>query len=227
MRQVPRSFFCAEMDTDGHTYACSLQATWIRNTILRAVRETSPDMTAHLPMNLVFKAPSINALSNTVYRIMHGQTKPTTKAVTPQDLIDMAAKYSGNLPARPTELRRRQQTQDTIVITGTTGGFGCDILEHLLLDEGVEMVYAFNRLNSRAMERQRASFRRRGLNETLLDFPKVRMVEAILDAPDFGLEADLLDKVRRPFEPRLWGSESLRCSMPSDQELRHPYHAQW
>lgn len=216
MRQVPRSFFCAEMDADGHTYACSLQATWIRNTILRAVRETSPDMTAHLPMNLVFKAPSINALSNTVYRIMHGQTKPTTEAVTPQDLIDMAANYSGNLPARPTELRRRQQTRDTIVITGTTGGFGCDILEHLLLDEGVEMVYAFNRPNSQAMERQRVSFRKRGLNENLLDSPKFRMVEAILESPDFGLEAVLLDEVRRPFEQRLCGSDSLSYSTTSD-----------
>ena len=82
-----------------------------------------------------------------------------------------------------------------MLITGTTGGFGCDTLEHLLRDENVQTVYAFNRKGARAMERQRAQFRNRGLDETLLDSPKFRMIEAVLHEPTFGLEVDLLDEV--------------------------------
>ncbi|RPD58224.1 acetyl-CoA synthetase-like protein [Lentinus tigrinus ALCF2SS1-7] len=173
-----------------------LQATWIRNTILRAIRETLPHTAHNIPMNLVFKAPSINALSDTIYGILHNRSEPATTSVTPQDLVDLVEKYSSNLPPRPSPLRQREQTKDTILITGTTGGFGCDILEHLLLDEGVEKIYAFNRPGSQAMERQRASFRKRGLDETLLESPRFRMVDAVLDTPGFGLEATLLEEIR-------------------------------
>ncbi|TFK94535.1 acetyl-CoA synthetase-like protein [Polyporus arcularius HHB13444] len=174
----------------------SLQATWIRNTVLRAVRETCPDTAHRLPMNIVFKAPSVNALSHAVLGVVQNSIEPPTASVAPQDLIDLAEKYSSNLPPRPLHLRQRQQVKDTVLITGTTAGFGCDILEHLLLDDAVEKVYAFNRPGLQVIERQRASFRQRGLDQTLLDSPKFRMVEAVLDLPDFGLAAAVLDEVR-------------------------------
>ncbi|KAI0702415.1 hypothetical protein C8T65DRAFT_741576 [Cerioporus squamosus] len=174
----------------------SLQATWIRNTILSAVRETSPDIARLLPMNIVFKAPSVTALSNAVLAIVQNDPEPPTEAMTPEDLVDLAAMYSSNLPSRPSPLRKRQQGKDTVLITGTTAGFGCDVLEHLLLDEAVEKVYAFNRPGPQTMERQRASFRQRGLDESLLDSPKFRMVEAVLDVSDIGLETALLEEIR-------------------------------
>ena len=83
-----------------------------------------------------------------------------------------------------------------MVITGTTGGFGCDALEHLLKDENVERVYAFNRANSNAMSRQRAQFRTRGLVESLLDSSKFVMVEAVLHEPGFGIDKSLLEEIR-------------------------------
>ncbi len=147
-------------------------------------------------MNIVFKAPCVKALSHAVLGVVQNNTEPPTTSVAPQDLIDLAEKYSSNLPPRPLHLRQRQQVKDTVLITGTTAGFGCDVLEHLLLDEAVEKVYAFNRPGPQVIERQRASFRQRGLDQTLLDSPKFRMVEAVLDLPDFGLEAAVLDEVR-------------------------------
>ena len=102
--------------------------------------------------------------------------------------------YSANLPARPTNLIDRPAgRKDVVVISGTTGGFGCDTLEHLLRDENVERVYAFNRKGSQAMERQRKQFEARGLDVTLLDSPKFRMVEAVLHETGFAIHAELLD----------------------------------
>ena len=82
-----------------------------------------------------------------------------------------------------------------MVITGTTGGFGCDILHHLLLDDEIGTVYAFNRRGSNALARQYARFRERGLDEGLLASDKFRMVEADLDVPGFGIAPAILDEV--------------------------------
>lgn len=176
----------------------SLQATWIRNTILRALREHSPALAKRLNMNIVYQAPTISALTEAGLHAVHNDgTSATASSV--EGLIRIADQYSSELPARSTDLRSRESNKDVVLITGTTGGFGCDVLEHLLRDERVEKVYAFNRPGSQALERQLARFRERSLDESLLFTTKFRMVEAALDVPGFGIEPQLLDQVRRPF----------------------------
>lgn len=116
-----------------------------------------------------------------------------------ETLIKLAEEYSSNLPQRPTQLRPRQSTKDVVLITGTTGGLGCDVLEHLLRDENVAKVYAFNRAGTQATERQRTRFRAKALDEGLLSSPKFVMVEATLDVPEFGISSDLLEEVCIPW----------------------------
>ncbi|CDO77413.1 hypothetical protein BN946_scf184857.g20 [Trametes cinnabarina] len=176
----------------------SLQATWIRNTILRVIRETDLAAAKRLPVNFVFRAPTISSLSHLVYTVVNNVDTDGAHSHTPQDLWKYVQSYSVNFPERPANLVDRQVCgKDVVVITGTTGGFGCDALEHLLRDESVQRVYAFNRKGSNALEVQRTQFRARGLNESLLDSPKFRMVEALLHEPGFGLEPALLDEVRQ------------------------------
>ncbi|KAH9895845.1 acetyl-CoA synthetase-like protein [Cubamyces lactineus] len=175
----------------------SLQATWIRNTVLRAVRETDTSAAKRLPMNLVFRAPTVSALANVVYNVVHDSDGAQETSPTPETLWKYVEKYSAQLPARPANLvDRPRASKEVIVITGTTGGFGCDALEHLLHDENVEKVYAFNRKGTNALERQRGQFRARGLDESLLDKPKFKMVDAVLHEPGFGIDPELLDEIR-------------------------------
>ena len=201
----------------------SLQATWIRNTILRVVREHFPDASKWLPTNLIFQAPSINALAEAVLRVVRdtGGSNPTT--VTAEDLVQLAERYSSDLPPRPSNLRSRNSGKDVIAITGTTGGFGCDILHHLLLDDEVGRVYAFNRKGSNAMDRQRARFQERGLDMSLLESSKFKMVEADLDVPGFGMDPALLDEVSSssvdPVHNFTFQSPQI------DSQLCHAHHA--
>ncbi|KAI0332192.1 acetyl-CoA synthetase-like protein [Cubamyces sp. BRFM 1775] len=175
----------------------SLQATWIRNTILRALREVDPSASKRLNANFVFNAPTISSLSNVVQTALNNLNGVDDASRAPQDLWKYVEKYSAGFPARPADLLDRPSAaKDVVLITGTTGGFGCDALEHLLRDETIERVYAFNRKSTNAAERQRVQFRERGLDEMLLDSPKFIMVEAILHEPDFGIEPQLLDKIR-------------------------------
>ncbi|KAM5543804.1 hypothetical protein V8D89_002421 [Ganoderma adspersum] len=184
-------------DVDLFRNGCdSLQATYIRNTILRALRDHSPAAARRLPMNLVFQAPSVLALTDAVLRALSDYSHVEMAASTPEDLLRLVERYSANLPARPASLGARQAGKDVVLITGTMGGFGCDILEHLLRDKEIATVFAFNRKGTNAPERQRSRFRERGHDVGLLDLPKFRMVEADLQAADFGLERALLEEIR-------------------------------
>ena len=181
--------------------AFSLQATWIRNTILGAMRAAHPAAAKRVPMNLVFAFPTVSALARTVSSIVNGgediHADPTTSTRTPNDLWQYVERFSADLPARPAQLvPRTPGAKDVVLVTGTTGGFGCDALEHFLRDETIARVYAFNRKGSRAMERQRTQFARRGLDEKLLDSDKFVMVEAVLHEPGFGIDAGLLEEIR-------------------------------
>ncbi len=145
-------------------------------------------------MDFVYQAPSIAALTDVV---LHAVLKDDTSlgVLSAQDLVKMAESYSSDFTPRPAQLRPRGKGKDVILVTGTTRGFGCDVLEHLLRSDQVSTVYAFNRKGSQPMDRQLESFRRRGLEEELLTFPKFVMVEAQLDIPGFGLDKGLFRNV--------------------------------
>ncbi|KAI0370655.1 acetyl-CoA synthetase-like protein [Pilatotrama ljubarskyi] len=177
----------------------SLQATRIRNIIARAIRTSNAAAVHRLPTNIVFNAPTVASLATAVLSVLDGpESRGSVTARSPEELWEYVGKYSSDFPARPATLTERPNTtKDVVLITGTTGGFGCDTLEHLLRDESVERVYAFNRKGSNAVERQRAQFAARGLDARLLDSPKFTMVEAVVHEPGFGVDPELLDEIRR------------------------------
>ena len=178
------------------TATSSLQATWIRNTLRRAVAEADAATAQRISPNLVFAFPTISALARAVHEAVHGGDSGARK---PEDLWAYVERYSAGFPARPARLVARPpgDGKDVVLITGTTGGFGCDALEHLLRDAGVGRVYAFNRKGSDALKRQRAQFARRGLDGALLDSGKFVMVEAVLHESGFGIEEGLLEEIRQ------------------------------
>ncbi|TBU41001.1 acetyl-CoA synthetase-like protein [Dichomitus squalens] len=183
-------------DADLFRNGCdSLQATWIRNTIIHAVRQYSAYAVQKLPANLVFQFPTIRSLTDAILSTINNAT-PAVPISTAEELLSITERYSSNFPQRPSQLRPRSSRFDVVLITGTTRGFGCDVLEQLLCDEGVATVYAFNRPSSDATKRQHASFRERGLQEYLLSSSKFRMVEATLEVSGFGLAPELLEEIR-------------------------------
>ena len=135
--------------------------------ILRALWDTHKDAPKRLPHNLVFAAPTMTTLAAAVYDAVSADGP--SQSHTPADLWKYVEKYSANLPARPKDLVPRPAGKEVVVITGTTGGFGCDTSEHLLRDVTVGKVYAFNGAGSHAPQRQRAQFNARGSDETLFD----------------------------------------------------------
>lgn len=167
-----------------------MQATWIRNTIVRALRDPFPEVVKRLSVNFVYQAPSVVTLTQYLSDLLDSVRGRASKAQSldkVDKLRDLVEKYTANFPPRPSTLREATEGGDVVFVTGTTGGLGSDILAHLLHDASVVRVYAFNRPSGDVAERQRLTFRERGLNEDDLNSVKFVPLEGDLSQPEFGI----------------------------------------
>ena len=82
------------------------------------------------------------------------------------------------------------------LVTGTTGNFGCELLESLLMDDDVDIVYAVNRRGTQAFDRQKAAFQEKNIDDDLLNSPKFKLVEGDLKLPGLGVEQSVYNEVR-------------------------------
>lgn len=84
----------------------------------------------------------------------------------------------------------------TILITGTTGGLGAHVLEHLLKSHLSTRVFALNRKHSSgdsASQRQSSAFASRGLDTGLLTSSRLRL-----------LTANTLDELSQEVRDEVW-----------------------
>ncbi|KAK0491291.1 hypothetical protein IW261DRAFT_1547429 [Armillaria novae-zelandiae] len=134
------------------------QATWIRNTLFRALRDTAKIDT---------RQTTDNSYIHTQVDKMHA----------------MVLKYSNDLPVMSVKHTDRMilKTGKVVLLTGTTGSLGCHILASLVLDQAVQRIYAVNRPGKiSAKGRQQQSLINHGLN---IDMEKVTMLKVDLIFP--------------------------------------------
>jgi hypothetical protein len=95
----------------------------------------------------------------------------------------------------------RAPTDKVVLLTGTTGNLGSDILFTLLRDPTVRKVYALNRLSPEASseDRVKRQFEEKGLASYLLASPKVIFLDGKLAEPKLGLTATQYNGVSRAF----------------------------
>ncbi|KAL1701564.1 male sterility protein-domain-containing protein [Schizophyllum commune] len=132
---------------------------------------------------------------------------PSTLAT--EAIIAMAAKYSEGLPGYvdastlprqidPSTSASPLNSSVAVLLTGSTGHLGSDILEILLKDARVERIFTFDREGKGAAPRarQRARWADKGLDEQLLESPKLVVLCGDLSAPKFGLDKEVYDEMR-------------------------------
>lgn len=208
-------------DVDIFNAGCdSLQATWIRNTILRALRKEYPQVARSLSSNFVYDYPTISALSSCLVSslllkelpvsstgevagggVANGATSDSNKITDLQALVD---KYVGGLPSRTSYSPHQIQSDgEVVLLTGSTGSFGSCILARLLQSATVKRVFALGRLSASPdngsvslYDRHVAAFERSGLDVSLLQSRKVSYIIADLARPDIGLAPESLQEIR-------------------------------
>lgn len=175
-----------------------MKITYIRNTILRALRDVSKDKGRSIPSNFVYQDPTISGLAGFITGILDpSQANNAGKVTDPATLMTrMVERYVNDFPVHNPSVET--SSSEVILLTGSTGGLGAYILESLLLEESVSRVYALNRKNARRsiVERQEAAFIDRGIDLGLLNSPKLVFVEGDPSLDNLGLCPEQYEEIR-------------------------------
>jgi len=111
------------------------------------------------------------------------------------DVHEMMAQYSKEfIPHTGTD---PVPSHDIVLVTGTTGTIGSNVLAQLVVDPKVGKVYCLNRKGPIPSEtRQQIALRDRGLDPSVVDSPKVALLEGAVSHPKLGLSDDLYEELR-------------------------------
>lgn len=184
--------------------ALSLAATVLRRRIF-VVLKSDPSLDSvseGITQNTVYAYPTIRRLSDFISTIVHSPHTNGTKisseiADRVNAIEDMITKYSGGLDA-PLPHERSLPERHRVLITGSTGNIGSQLLEILLRDPRVETVYALNRTSAEGAQiKHTEKFADKGLDTNLLRAAKLTFFEGDLSDSHFGLSKDAYAEVRR------------------------------
>ncbi|KAL4739539.1 acetyl-CoA synthetase-like protein [Aspergillus similis] len=153
-------FFAAGVD--------SLQVLQLARVLSASVKQTVRGRS-------IYSHPTIVKLSSFIYSLAGSSSNGTAAASTVADTLALCSalveKYTQNLPSPTFDKALPAATNQTIIITGTTGALGCYLLDLALANQDITKIICFNR-TSDARERQIAASSSRGL---LTDFSPSRV----------------------------------------------------
>ncbi|KAG6852620.1 putative secondary metabolism biosynthetic enzyme [Blastosporella zonata] len=216
----------------------SLYATSLRLRVANALRSSNDlqhQKTAEsLSPNLVYSFPVINDLATYLSSL-------TTSPEVDQDAVargittidTMIAKYTLGFEtsAASTQYSDSVLSPAVVLLTGSTGNLGSQILAMLLEDSLVHKVYAYNRPSKAGtktiLERHSRKFEDVGLNGALLNSEKLVLIEGDATQPGLGLDQEMYSHLRESVNVvihnawRLDFNLSLASYEPNIQGTRH------
>jgi len=173
----------------------SLQATWIRNSILNALRTTTKLNARDIPGNFVYRNASVSALGKFIHDLTStGVSRKIDNTV--KEMTDLVTKYTKDFPAhRPAGDATSQGL--VVLVTGTTGAIGSNALAELYKSPNVAGIIVLARRSITPIYvRQKKALEDRGLDSGIVDSPKINLLEGDPDLPGFGLEDDVLLRLK-------------------------------
>ena len=181
----------APVPTTNSVRAISLQATWIRNSVLNALRNTTKLNTREILANFVYRNPTISSLGKFIHDLsstgISQQLENTVKEMT-----DLVHKYTKDFPAHE-PAHGVTPHGCTVLITGTTGAIGSNTLAELHKSPNVTKIVALARKSTIAISiRQKKALEDRGLDSSIVDSSKITLLEGEPALPGFGLGDDIL-----------------------------------
>lgn len=177
----------------------SLQAMRIRIILFHALQSTAKADTRKLSGNIVYQYPTITGLATFATRTALACFRHRTESSLARchEMTKMVQSYTVDFPKHQPSMPPRQE--DIVLITGTTGLFGSNLLAQFVQSPKVARVYALNRRKSRpgsVVERQAALLQASGLDPTLAHHPKLTFLEADATRTHLGLPQEPYEQVQ-------------------------------
>ncbi|KAJ7164330.1 hypothetical protein C8R46DRAFT_901456 [Mycena filopes] len=171
----------------------SITMTSLRHRLASALTRAQHASAARITLDWIYQHPSIDAM---VASVCNSSTESNDTSRI-QSMID---KYSKLLLPR-SDLAATvgaRNANHIIILTGSTGTLASQLLALLVAREEVTAIYCLNRAvaGETLLERETRAFRRIGLDEGVLQSPKVHLVIADLTAADLGLPGEVLERGR-------------------------------
>ncbi|KAJ6521257.1 hypothetical protein DFH09DRAFT_871257, partial [Mycena vulgaris] len=118
-------------DEDLFQHGCdSLQATWIRNSILHALRTSQVEVRS-IPHDFVYSHPTTRLLGNFLTQVASGLLSPVADISLRASAMEvLVLKYTREFPEHSGTIESPQN--EAVLVTGTTGALGSYILADLL-----------------------------------------------------------------------------------------------
>ncbi|KAG6827401.1 putative NRPS-like protein biosynthetic cluster [Tricholoma furcatifolium] len=214
----------------------SLSATILRLRIVGALRGSDAEKVRlaalRLTQNLVYSYPTVQKLAAHIIALSTADRGSLTVIDSDRraQIEGMIDTYSVGLdgPSQSTSLLRTSPA--VVLLTGSTGNLGSEILAALLEDARVEHVYAFNRPSQETFlveQRQLNVFNKRGLKAELLSSDKVSYLSGDATQANLGLDEEqycLLSRSVNVIIHNAWKLDfnlSLSAFKPNIQGTRH------
>ncbi|KAF5372278.1 hypothetical protein D9757_009652 [Collybiopsis confluens] len=181
------------------------QALYLFLCELSALRKSqNPAITAvakDISQALVYSHPTVELLARSIAGFISNPNAESLQKSHEQAIEEMIEKYSQGLDlpiSAPVTAAEESRTRECILLTGSTGNLGAQMLESLLAKQEVERVYTLNRPSSTAsmMDRHRDRFEDKGLDVSLLSSPKLVFLEGETSHDDLGLLHEQLSELR-------------------------------
>lgn len=176
----------------------SLQATRIRMILLHALQSTAKIDTRKFTGDIVHHYRTITGLATFATRTVLGCFRQRTEWSLARCLKmrKMVESHSLDFPEHQPSIP--PPYDDVVLITGTTGLLGSNLLAQFLQSPKVTTVYAFNRKKSRqssVVDKQAALLQASGLDPALARHPKLIFLEADTRQSHLGLSQELYEQV--------------------------------
>ncbi|KAF9445951.1 putative aminoadipate reductase [Macrolepiota fuliginosa MF-IS2] len=163
----------------------SLSATFLRRRVLSAIRSSKPSAGKSISPNILYTYPTIEKLAQYLSGLVANPAQIQSSDGHVKSIEAMIEEYSVGLAP-------------VVLLTGSTGHLGSQILANLLQDDTVKRVYAFNRPSRTTIEdRHIDRFKHGGLDIDLLQSEKLRFVEAELSKKDLGVSGELYKEMQK------------------------------
>ncbi|KAF8871770.1 putative aminoadipate reductase [Infundibulicybe gibba] len=180
----------------------SLSATFLRHRLLAALRASgSVDDERIIPQlapNILYSNPTVDRLSAVISKVVATPNLRIDAQDQTLEIAQMIERYDFGLPLTKLANLGPLDIPAVVLLTGSTGNLGSQILVNLLIDDRVGRVYAFNRSSTTAsmLKRHEARFIDRGLDLGLLSSDKLVFLSGDGSKPQLALDKHVYEKLR-------------------------------
>lgn len=124
-------------------------------------------------------------------------SKPTRLSA---EIDDMIRKYSPNISAYTVQKKSRPPTTGSLVVllTGSTGGLGSNMLASMVRNARFKKIYAFNRTSLKGAlihDRHKETFKKQGLDVNLIPDKKIVYLCGDMTKDYLGLTVPVYEEV--------------------------------